>query len=198
MASTTNLENDAPIRRPGGRSARVHAAVYEAVGQLMGEGRPDKITIPSVAQRAGVNATSIYRRWGDIDALLEEVAVAALTREGDLPPDTGTFEGDLSEWAGIIIDDISRPRRTRYLRAMVSARDSVDTCPCWEQRRTQAADMIRRADDRGEPTPTEDQVVDHIVAPLYHHVVFGLAADREYAARLARDVVFMAGAATRR
>ena len=34
------------------------------------------MTIPEVAELAGVNPTSIYRRWGTIDALLGEVAVA--------------------------------------------------------------------------------------------------------------------------
>ncbi|MGV9674033.1 TetR/AcrR family transcriptional regulator [Nocardia sp. NPDC003482] len=186
MSATT------PARRPGGRSAKVRDAVYTAVGQLMGEGKADRITIPLLATRAGVNPTSIYRRWGDLDALLEEVAVAALTKDGDEPPDTGSLRGDLSAWAGIVIDDITQPRRTRYLRAMISARDEIATCPCWEQRRTQAATMLDRARARGERTPTEQQVLDHVIAPMYHHVVFGLSADREYAERLVSDVLMMA------
>ena len=60
--------------RPGGRSAKVRDAVYTAVGQLMGEGAA--VTVPAVAQRAGVNATSVYRRWGDIETLLEEARKA--------------------------------------------------------------------------------------------------------------------------
>ncbi|AKU16075.1 TetR-like C-terminal domain-containing protein [Luteipulveratus mongoliensis] len=179
-------------QRPGGRSARVRDAVYTAVGQLMGEGRPDRLTIPMVAQRAEVNPTSVYRRWGDIDTLLEEVSVAALTREGDEPPDTGSISGDLTQWAQIIVDDITRPQRTRYLRAMVSAREAVESCPCWEQRRGQAKDMLARGIERGEVAPTEHQVLDHVIAPLYHHVVFGLPTDRAYAERLVGDVLAMA------
>ncbi|KNX37884.1 TetR/AcrR family transcriptional regulator [Luteipulveratus halotolerans] len=175
--------------RPGGRSAKVRDAVYTAVGQLMGEGTAS-ITVPAVAQRAGVNPTSVYRRWGDIDTLLEEVAVAALTREGDQPPDTGSLVGDLTQWAQIIVDDVTRPHRTRYLRAMVSARSGeVEACPCWEQRRGQSRTIIERAQDRGELVPTVDQVLDHLIAPIYHHVVFGLSADHAYADRLVRDVV---------
>lgn len=179
-------------RRPGGRSAKVRNAVYTAVGQLVGEAKPDKLTLPMVAARAGVNPTSLYRRWGDIDALLEEVAVAALTRDGDRLPDTGSLPGDLSAWAGIIVDDVSRPARTRYLRAMVAARDGVSSCPCWAQRQGQAARMLAAAGLRGEPVPTEDQVLDHVIAPIYHHVVFGLPTDRAYAQRLVDDVLTMA------
>ncbi len=181
-----------PARRPGGRSAKVQDAVYTAVGQVMGEGKADRITIPLLAGRAGVNPTSIYRRWGDLDTLLEEVAVAALTRDGDEPPDTGSLREDLSAWARIVVDDITQPRRTRYLRAMTSARDEVLTCPCWEQRRGQAKVMLDRARARGERAPSEQQVLDHVIAPMYHHVVFGLPVDRDYADQLVHDVLAMA------
>lgn len=181
-----------PARRAGGRSAKVQDAVYTAVGQVMGEGKADRITIPLLAGRAGVNPTSIYRRWGDLDTLLEEVAVAALTRDGDEPPNTGSLRDDLSTWARIVVDDITQLRRTRYLRAMTSARDEVLTCPCWEQRRGQAKVMLDRARARGERAPSEQQVLDHVIAPMYHHVVFGLPVDRDYADQLVHDVLAMA------
>lgn len=181
-------------RRTGGRSARVLDAIYTAVGQLMAEGKPDRITIPMVAERAGVNPTSIYRRWSDIDELLEQVAVAVLTREGDQLPDTGSIDGDLGTWARIVATDIARPERTRYLKALASARDDIIECQCWAARREQAAVMLDRARERGEATPTKDQVVDHIIAPLYHHAVFGQRVDQEYADRLVGDVLAMAPA----
>jgi len=180
-------------RRPGGRSARVQDAVYSAVGKLMATQRPDLITVPMVADLAEVNPTSVYRRWGDIDKLLEEVAVAAFTREEETLPDTGSLEGDLREWARVITDDIVRPRRTRYLRAMVNARDGVllDACPCWTARREQLGEMISRARARGETTPSVEQVLDHVIAPLYHHVVFAMPTDAAYAERLVGDVLSM-------
>jgi AcrR family transcriptional regulator len=180
-------------RRPGGRSARVQDAVHTAVGELMATRRPDEITVPMVAELAGVNPTSVYRRWGDIDALLEEVAVAVFTREDEALPDTGSLSGDLRSWAGAIADDIARPHRTRYLRAMVKARDGVlqEGCPCWTARREQLAEMISRAAARGERTPSVEQVLDHVIAPLYHHVVFAMPVDRAYAERLVADVLLM-------
>ncbi|RYZ27523.1 MAG: TetR/AcrR family transcriptional regulator, partial [Propionibacteriaceae bacterium] len=157
--------------RPGGRSSRVLASIYDSVGALVGEGA-ERITFPVIAERAGVTPTTLYRRWDDVDALLEEVAVAALTRDGESVPDTGSLEGDLTEWALTIARDIRRPERTRYLRAMVSSRpESVPSCPVTDRRHDQAVDVVRRAVERGEPTPSVDQVLDHVIAPLYHHVV---------------------------
>ncbi|MCO5974123.1 TetR/AcrR family transcriptional regulator [Actinoallomurus soli] len=166
-------------------------AIYTSVGELVGEGA-DKISFPIIAERAGVNPTTLYRRWDDVNALLEEVAVAALTGDGESVPDTGTLEQDLTEWANIIAHDITRPERARYLRAMVSARvEIVSSCPVTEKRREQASEMVRRARERGETTPTVQQILDHIIAPLYYNVVFALQVDHEYARRLVRDVLAM-------
>lgn len=181
----------AQARRPGGRSARVRHAVYTAVGELVGEGHRDTMTIPQVAERAGINPTSVYRRWGSIEALLEEVAVAALTEDDSLP-DTGTFAGDLREWAAAIAEDIFRPERMVYLRALASRGGLDDHCPCWDHRLRQAEQMTERGRGRGERTPTARQIVDHVVAPLYHHAVFGLPGGAAYAAELVADTFTLA------
>ncbi|GAA2541449.1 TetR/AcrR family transcriptional regulator [Winogradskya consettensis] len=182
-----------PTSRPGGRSGRVRTAIYTAVGELMGEG-VDKISFPVIAERAGVNPTTLYRRWDDVNALLEEVAVAALTRDGESLPDTGSLERDLTEWATLIARDITRPERVRYLRAMVSARvEIVSRCVLTETRREQAAEMVRRAGERGETAPTVAQILDHVIAPLYYRVVFALPVDHDHAQRLVGDVLVMAG-----
>jgi AcrR family transcriptional regulator len=169
----------------------VLTAIYTSVGELVGEGA-DKITFPVIAERAGVNPTTLYRRWDDVNALLEEVAVAALTRDGESLPDTGSLEQDLTEWANIIAHDITRPERVRYLRAMVSARvEIVANCPVTQRRREQASEMVRRAGERAETSPTVAQILDHVIAPLYHRVTFALPVDHEDAQRLVRDVLAM-------
>lgn len=91
-----------------------------------------------------------------------------------------------------MVDDITQPRRTRYLRAMVSARDEVITCPCWEQHCGQARVMLDRARAHGEPAPPEQQALCHVIPPMYHHVVFGFRAGRDYADQLVADVLAMA------
>jgi hypothetical protein len=52
--------------------------------------------------------------------------------------------------------------------------------------------MLDRARAHGEPAPPEQRVLCHIIAPMYHHVVFGLRADRDYADQLVADVLAMA------
>jgi AcrR family transcriptional regulator len=169
----------------------VLTAIYASVGELVGEGA-DKITFPVIAERAGVNPTTLYRRWDDVNALLEEVAVAALTRDGELAPDTGSLERDLTDWANIIASDITRPERARYLRSMVAARlEIVAACAVTDTRREQASEIVRRANERGETAPSVEQILDHIIAPLYYRVVFALEVDSRHARRLVRDVLAM-------
>src|SRR5581483_9911844 len=84
--------------RPGGRSARNKAAVFEAAAALMAERGHQAVTMSEIAARAGLAATSLYRRWGDVRALTMEVAVERLMRERPLP-DTGSLRDDLRGWA---------------------------------------------------------------------------------------------------
>lgn len=176
---------------PGGRAGRVLAAIHSSVGELVGEGAI-KLTFPVIAERAGVNPTTLYRRWDSVDALMEEVAVAVLTRDGDVVPDLGSLEADLTEWAVLIARDITRPERIRYLRAMVSARTGlVVRCPVMEARHEQASVMVSRARERGETTPSALQILDHVISPLYHHVAFALDVSDDYPRRLVRDVMSM-------
>ena len=63
-------------RRPGGRSARVRAAVLEATLDQLAESGYDGLSFEAVAVRAGVHKTTLYRRWSDrtalvLDAMLE-------------------------------------------------------------------------------------------------------------------------------
>ncbi|WP_425426289.1 TetR/AcrR family transcriptional regulator [Amycolatopsis australiensis] len=65
---------------PGGRSARVREAVHDAVVELHAAGEIDA-AIPRIAERAGVNPTSVYRRWGSRDHLLLTALSAGPARD---------------------------------------------------------------------------------------------------------------------
>ena len=60
--------------RPGGRSARVQASVHQAVRDLLATSDRDGITVPAIAERAGVTPSTIYRRWGGLPELMADVA----------------------------------------------------------------------------------------------------------------------------
>ena len=64
--------------RVGGRSARIQSAVHQAVNDLSTTLSRDELTVPQIAAEAGVTPSTIYRRWGDLSALLADVAVARL------------------------------------------------------------------------------------------------------------------------
>src|SRR5215207_3763595 len=82
--------------RPGGRSARVRAAVLAATLQLLAERGYDQLELPAVARRAGVNITTVYRRWGARARLVGE-ALLERTRPLRPTPDTGALRTDLEQ-----------------------------------------------------------------------------------------------------
>ncbi|KDN16563.1 TetR/AcrR family transcriptional regulator [Amycolatopsis rifamycinica] len=159
------------MTRPGGRSARVRDAVHDAVVELLAAGEIDA-AIPKIAERAGVNPTSIYRRWGSREALLLDAAVTRLRSTSPIP-DTGSLRGDLLGWA----EGVEHAMRDRHgqilLRALVATMGPAEQ-PV-EYLRARGEDLqaaLDRAEGRGEPVPTVDEVLDFVLAPLYLRVLF--------------------------
>lgn len=80
--------------RPGGRSARVQESIHSAVNALLQEQERSTVTVPQIAARAGVTPSTIYRRWGDLAALLADVALARMRPDSE-PASTGSLRGDI-------------------------------------------------------------------------------------------------------
>ncbi|WP_433727487.1 TetR/AcrR family transcriptional regulator [Nocardia sp. CA-129566] len=164
-------------RRPGGRSARVRAAVHQAVTELVAERGYGNFTVAEVAARAGVADTSIYRRWGNLEALAMEVTVERLTTESAMP-DTGDLVGDLRAYAAQAARDVNGPNGLALLRSILAL---IDTGEAGERTRDQflaerveqIQRMLDRATARGENAPDVLQVVDIILAPMYTRTLFG-------------------------
>ena len=186
MATTQQRSSE----RPGGRSARVQAAVREAVIELICDPGHEPVTIPIVAARAGVNPTSIYRRWGDINGLLTDIAVAELDADTDVP-DTGDLTTDLHGWAEEVLAYLKRPGGISFLRTAVNvAVDEEGRQRCLRNRRTQLGLILGRAVERGDAVPPLDLVMDRVVAPLYFRVLFGIPdTDAAYAHAIVDDVL---------
>ena len=102
------------VKRPGGRSAQVQQVVRAALEELVAEQGRERVTVPAVAERAGVSASSIYRRWGDLSGLLTETATHRLDPDRPLP-DTGDLQKDLTAWAKEFLLHVSRPSSTSLL-----------------------------------------------------------------------------------
>lgn len=162
--------------RPGGRSARVRDAVHQAAIDLLVEGTAD-VAIPKIAQRAGVNPTSVYRRWGSRENLLLDAAVTRLRAQSPMP-DTGSLRGDLLAWAAGVERAMTEPDGQQLLRALVATMPTK-VRPA-EHLRARGADlqvMLDAAAARGESTPTVDDLLDHVLAPIYLRVLFGLPVE---------------------
>jgi AcrR family transcriptional regulator len=157
--------------RPGGRSARVRASVHRAVQDLVAEGVPtEDLTIPVVAARAGVHATTVYRRWGSLAELLAAVAEHRFT--GDVVvPDTGGLAGDLERWATDVARDLADPDTLALMRASIGAGETA-SCACTADRRAQITAMLDHERRRGGDVPGVDTVVDGVLAPLYYRALF--------------------------
>jgi AcrR family transcriptional regulator len=85
---------DAVRQRPGGRSERIRLAVIEATLDALAEDGFAELSVERIAARAGVNKTTLYRRWGSTDDLLVEALMSAPPDRAP-PPDTGSLRGDL-------------------------------------------------------------------------------------------------------
>ncbi|MEU1670445.1 TetR/AcrR family transcriptional regulator [Streptomyces roseifaciens] len=165
-------------RRPGGRSARVGAQVHQAVTELTGECGYGNFTVGEVAARAGVADSSIYRRWGSLETLLTDVALTRLNMRSPMP-DTGSLAGDLRTYAAQVAREITGPDgpAVLYLAIALSsngqqgmqARDDLR-----DERTRQLQSMLDRARERGERAPDALDVLDHILAPMYIRVLFGM------------------------
>jgi len=177
--------------RPGGRSARVQESVHTAVRELEAEVGRDALTVPLVAQRAGVTPSTIYRRWGDLQELLSDVAVERL-RPATAPEEYGDLPSDLAAWAEQFLDEMASPAGRAYIRdALLGDPEGNNAGRCSAYAADQIDVILARAADRGEDAPDVETIVDRVVAPLMYRILFrpaGLDAAyaRDLAAKLTR------------
>lgn len=172
--------------RGGGRSARIQAAVHAAVKELSAETERGELTVPQIAAHAGVTPSTIYRRWGDLQGLLADVAVERLRPIAD-PEDTGSTRGDLEAWAEQYFEEMSSEVGKTLLRdVLTSAADPCNSMQCWRYSVDQFAIIAARARARGEKPFDIDEAIDQLVAPMVYHILFG---DRVMSAAGARALV---------
>lgn len=160
-----------PDPRPHGRAARVQQAVHDAVRTLQHDGDRQDITVPKIAALAGVAPSTIYRRWGDLNQLFADVAVARLRPQG--PPDTGSIRGDLTAWGEQYIEEAASPTGREFLRDMVSGgpdRQSALRGGAYARERVEV--MLERGRRRGEPVPELEDVLDLVLAPIVYRILF--------------------------
>jgi AcrR family transcriptional regulator len=155
-------------KRPGGRTAAVSDAIRTAVEELVAEKGLERVTIPLVAERAGVNPTTVYRRWPDAATMINDLATYRLDPDRPLP-DTGELRTDVAAWAGEILAHYRKPINAAILRggAAVAGDDESD---CLRGRLDEAAILVQRAGSAASVSAQD--VIDHVLAPIMYRVIF--------------------------
>lgn len=191
--------------RPGGRTARVRAAVLRAAGDALAERGFAHLDLADVARRAGVGKTTVYRRWGTVTGLVADLLVDMA--EQSLPrTETGSLLGDLRANARLVWRTLTDPRQGALFKAVIAAA----TCDAktaealhrfYDVRVREWAPCVQQAVDRGEvPAGTDPyEVIRAVSAPLYYRLLTSgerldeAAADRsaEAAAVAARAGVYL-------
>ncbi|MGI8334412.1 TetR/AcrR family transcriptional regulator C-terminal ligand-binding domain-containing protein [Actinomadura scrupuli] len=196
---------DPGMVRPGGRTARVRAAVLQAAGDALAEHGFAHLDLGDVAHRAGVGRTTVYRRWGTVTALVADL-LTEMAEQSQPRTETGSLLDDLRANAGLVQQTLTDPRQGALFRAVIAAA----TCDpqtaealhrFYRARITEWAPCVTQAIQRGElPEGTDpDEVVRAVSAPLYYRLLASgdpldqTAADRaaEAAAAAARAGAYL-------
>ncbi len=173
MTATTEV----PARRPGGRSARVRAAVMAATLAELAERGYAGVSLDAVAARADVHKTTVYRRWRTkealiLDAMLEEAAQTVAV------PDTGSLRGDLLELARRSTAIQSSPAGQAVVRAVAGEAPGNPAMAeasqkFWAERLELDRAILQRARRRGEIRRETQRlpVIEALLGPLYFRLL---------------------------
>jgi AcrR family transcriptional regulator len=146
------------------------AIVGATLALLLEDGRAG-VTIPAVAARAGVAATSIYRRYGDLDGLLVDVLLDQA--DATLPiPDTGSFRGDAIALLDEVRELLASPLGRIFAEVVMAwqgPQDERKRTVYWTERLSRAAVIVDRGIERGELAEGSDPrlVLELMLGPLH-------------------------------
>ncbi|MGP4048634.1 TetR/AcrR family transcriptional regulator [Streptomyces sp. 2A115] len=187
--------------RPGGRTARVRAAVLRAAGDVLAEQGFAHLDLADVARRAEVGKTTVYRRWGTVTGLVADLL--ADMAEQSLPrTETGSVLGDLRANAGLVRRTLADPRQGALFRAVIAAaacdsRTASALRHFYDVRIAEWAPCVEQGVARGELPPGTDSatVVRAVSAPLYYTLLTTGTAPDAAAADRAAEAAFAAATA---
>ena len=94
--------------------------VLTATLDLLMESGLGELTIDDISRRSGVAKTTIYRHWAGRSALVID-ACSQMTDGQELPPDTGSLEGDLRAILTGIADLLGTARWSSILPSIIDA-----------------------------------------------------------------------------
>jgi AcrR family transcriptional regulator len=163
--------------RPGGRTARIAESVFAAaIAELSDRGYADT-SVESIAARAGVHKTTVYRRWGSKPELIRQALAGAAVTHIQIP-DTGRVDTDAQALARAVQAILSAPQGAAITTALiVGGLSSPEIAGLmrqfWAGRLAAIEVIVARAVGRGElPPGTDPAAFMHAVsAPLYFRLL---------------------------
>ncbi|MGI5401101.1 TetR-like C-terminal domain-containing protein [Streptomyces sp. CA-135486] len=162
--------------RPGGRTARTRAAVLAAALEELGTHEFGALTMDRLAQRSGVHASTIRRRWRTV----EGVVIDLLSQQGGtIPtPDTGDLRQDLHQLARAIADFHATLRNRNLIEHIVAGaaqgpRIADIVRDAFTARTEHVTQIVTHAIARGELPPEVDakEVIAALGAPFYYRLL---------------------------
>jgi AcrR family transcriptional regulator len=111
------------------------------------------LRVEDVATRAGVNKTTVYRRW-PTKVELAGAAIRTFAGHEEAMPDTGSIRGDLLELVQRVITFVRTPEGDIFTRLLVAEHGDPEVDRLARSLRdafmTRRAEVISRAQARGE------------------------------------------------
>ena len=153
-------------QRPGGRAEHVRQAVLTSAQELYVPGK-NLPSLTDIASRAGVQRTTLYRRWGSTEAVLLD-AVGDHIQKAIVVPNKGTLPKDLTALARATHDFHNSERGKDIVAMLLGAPDNVKQS-YWQERYLALEKIFDRAVTRKEIAPQENWkfYLDLFIAPWY-------------------------------
>jgi len=145
-------------RRPGGRTAEVTNRVHDAILQLLVEGGVQACTFSAVAERAGIERSTLYRRFPDRwEAIID--ALMAFAAKDVMPDLKDSFAHDLGSILRKLRDAVESPLGPAVLAVGIELQSGAGDYPraYFDRRMTQLEPMFDAAIARGELAPGVDR-----------------------------------------
>jgi AcrR family transcriptional regulator len=160
-----------PNRRPGGRTAEVTRRVNRAVIDLLVGGGTGACSFTAVAERAGVERSTLYRRFDDQWAMMID-AFLAIAANDVMPALTGSLSGDLKSVLTRLLAQLESPLGPALVAvaAELRAHSGEDYSRAYfDHRMTQLTPMFVAAVARGELAPDTDteELFSMLAGPVY-------------------------------
>lgn len=158
-------------KRPGGRTAEITRRINQALLELLAEGGLEACTFQNVANRAGIERSTLYRRNPDRWPTIVDAVIELAERE-TARFDTGSFRKDLAatliNLARVLQSPIG-PALIEVAGALQSGAAPGQAERFWKSRQDQLAPMFDAAIERGELSADidRDELFGMAAGPIY-------------------------------